>query len=468
MKKMGLLFLIILMLMFFVVSASAASEGYYTYKVENGKATITDVYESISGDVTIPSTLGGYPVTEIGSHAFAENINITSVVIPDGVTKIADYAFYYCLKLENITLPESLKTIGEGAFYSCILLKEIVVPENVTSIGNAAFANCHSLKKLVIKNSKVTIGESITYCDISPRDISTEKWIEKFFLASDAMANGSENAEELCMDFLQYTEEHPNDPRILPELTIYSVDPSTAKTYTDSNGTKFKTLEEYEKENHTCTFGEWYTVTEPTVFAEGEKRHDCDCGKYETDTIAKLENAVTKDETTKVEITYTNDNFDKAVEVVVSEEIVNANIAFEDEYENYKSYDISLFVDGQTVQPNGKVTVKIPVPATFNAETIAVYYVDKNGNKTKLDSKVENGFVIFETDHFSEYVIVDESSKFEEPVIPEEPTIPEEPEEKDCSCNCHKGGISGFFFKILNFFQKIFGKNKVCACGAKH
>ena len=38
----------------------------------------------------------------------------------------------------------------------------------------------------------------------------------------------------------------------------------------------------------------------------------------------------------------------------------------------------------------------------------------------------------------------------------------------DCSCNCHKGGIAGFFFKILNFFQKLFGMNKTCACGVAH
>lgn len=37
-----------------------------------------------------------------------------------------------------------------------------------------------------------------------------------------------------------------------------------------------------------------------------------------------------------------------------------------------------------------------------------------------------------------------------------------------CSCNCHAGGIKAFFFKLANFFQKLFGKNKVCACGAKH
>lgn len=39
---------------------------------------------------------------------------------------------------------------------------------------------------------------------------------------------------------------------------------------------------------------------------------------------------------------------------------------------------------------------------------------------------------------------------------------------KNCSCNCHKGGISGFFFKIALLFQRIFGKNKYCSCGAKH
>ena len=39
---------------------------------------------------------------------------------------------------------------------------------------------------------------------------------------------------------------------------------------------------------------------------------------------------------------------------------------------------------------------------------------------------------------------------------------------KNCSCNCHNGGIAGFFFKLINFFEKLFGKNKVCACGIKH
>lgn len=38
----------------------------------------------------------------------------------------------------------------------------------------------------------------------------------------------------------------------------------------------------------------------------------------------------------------------------------------------------------------------------------------------------------------------------------------------NCSCNCHKGGIAGFFFKIILFFQRIFKTNKTCACGIAH
>lgn len=40
--------------------------------------------------------------------------------------------------------------------------------------------------------------------------------------------------------------------------------------------------------------------------------------------------------------------------------------------------------------------------------------------------------------------------------------------DESCTCNCHKGGISGFFFKIILFLQRIFGINKICSCGAAH
>ncbi len=503
------------------IEASALTWGDYTYTVTDGNATITDVDTAISGEVIIPETLGGYPVTAIGEEAFACCYCITSVVVPEGVASvgsyafagcsdvkfvflpdslnvIGEYAFAFCTSLEKLTIPSIVKNIQEGTFAGCAVLKEINVGENVETIEQEAFLGCASLEKIEIPESVITIGSNafdvclslydviigaaqvvvetnaIGYTRLEANNVEFAEWLDLYIkciqMHSGRDMSGYEDYPEFKDKYYEITTIY-DEGKIKDGTTIYGHEPSTAKTYADANGIPFKNISEYEKENHTCTFGEWYTVTEATVFAQGEKRRDCECGKYETDVIAKLENAATKDETTNVEITYTDDNFDKAVEVTVSEEAVNANIVFEDEYKNYKAYDISLLVDGKKVQPNGKVTVKLPVPADFNAESIAVYYIDGNGNKTRLDSKVENGFVVFETDHFSEYVIVDESSKIEEPIVPDEPTVPEEPSDPtdNCSCNCHKGGIKAFFFKLFNFFAKLFNPAKrVCACGVKH
>ena len=39
----------------------------------------------------------------------------------------------------------------------------------------------------------------------------------------------------------------------------------------------------------------------------------------------------------------------------------------------------------------------------------------------------------------------------------------------DCSCFCHNpDGLSGVLFKIINFFNQIFGLNKNCECGKAH
>ncbi len=38
----------------------------------------------------------------------------------------------------------------------------------------------------------------------------------------------------------------------------------------------------------------------------------------------------------------------------------------------------------------------------------------------------------------------------------------------ECDHNCHKGGIVGFFWKIANFFNRIFGTKQYCDCGIAH
>ncbi len=124
-------------------------ENNYSYNVVDNKAIIIDAV--VSGDVTVPSSLGGYEVTGIGEFAFYHySSQVTNVILPEGLTSIGSLAFYNCKKLESITLPKSITSIGYHAFWGCSSLKSISIPENVSKIDLGAFRDCSSLSEIAV------------------------------------------------------------------------------------------------------------------------------------------------------------------------------------------------------------------------------------------------------------------------------------------------------------------------------
>lgn len=72
--------------------------------------------------------------------------------------------------------------------------------------------------------------------------------------------------------------------------------------------------------------------------------------------------------------------------------------------DNSFTYEISFKKDGKDVQPDGIVTVKIPVPEAIKDKKIYVYRVE--GDKYyDMGAKTEDGCVVFKTSHFSEYLV---------------------------------------------------------------
>ena len=141
----------------------------WSFTVSNGQATIERsaypnpvpaIPVTTSGDLTIPSMLGGYPVTSIGSYAFYECRSLTSVEIPEGVTTIGDDAFSGCSSLTSVVIPEGVTTIGWSAFSGCSSLTSVVISGSVTSIGSYAFYGCSLLTSVVFPEGVTTIGES--------------------------------------------------------------------------------------------------------------------------------------------------------------------------------------------------------------------------------------------------------------------------------------------------------------------
>lgn len=119
-------------------------------------------YIGPTGEVVIPSTIQGEPVTHIGADAFRET-GIISLVIPDSVSFIEEEAFADCGFLKSVYLPEGLTEISYGLFARCPVLTEITIPDAVTYIDEEAFLGCHSLAQITIPDSVRGMGKAVFY-----------------------------------------------------------------------------------------------------------------------------------------------------------------------------------------------------------------------------------------------------------------------------------------------------------------
>jgi uncharacterized repeat protein (TIGR02543 family) len=189
-----LVVIIFLMAQFPQQIAAEISENYtYTRSVDS---VSIDKYTGPGGDVAIPESLGGWPVTAISDSAFWGTSGITSLTIPNSVTTIGEYAFSFCTMLTSMMIPGSVTNLGQGAFLGCANLAAIHVdpanaflasvdgvlfdqsrstlicypsgkpdlnysiPDTVTNIGAWSFSDCSRLLSVMIPDSVLTIGES--------------------------------------------------------------------------------------------------------------------------------------------------------------------------------------------------------------------------------------------------------------------------------------------------------------------
>ena len=159
------------------------------------------------------------------------------------------------------------------------------------------------------------------------------------------------------------------------------------------------------------TWSEWTVVKEATTTAEGQEKRTCSvCGEVETRAIEKLKALI--DEKTGVEIIY-NDEYDSGTQVKVEEKFDGDSFQLVNSaYGEVRTsiFDIATYKNGTKIQPEGEITVRIPLPAGYSNKVFVCYVDSTNGKVTKIPCEVKDGYVIFKTNHFSEYAIVEQSA----------------------------------------------------------
>jgi hypothetical protein len=194
----------------------ADERGYVFLLNEDGESYAVAAYFGDATEVNVPAMHAEKPVTVIGANVFADNGNITTVVLPEGLLRIDEGAFSFNANpyraivdefpssaLSSVTLPSTLQYIGANAFCGCQNLKQVTLPAGLTELGEsafertgleqiafpprlavipwAAFQSCLSLRSVVIPASVQKIGAhafsgcgltSIVFADRSGADIA--------------------------------------------------------------------------------------------------------------------------------------------------------------------------------------------------------------------------------------------------------------------------------------------------------
>ena len=104
--------------------------------------------------VSLPTTL-----ETMGASVFMDCTSLTSVTIPDGVTFISGDFFRGCTSLKSVTLPDSLRETGGCTFMYCTSLTSVRLPATLLSISWQMFKDCKSLTSLTIPRSVVNVKQ---------------------------------------------------------------------------------------------------------------------------------------------------------------------------------------------------------------------------------------------------------------------------------------------------------------------
>lgn len=175
-------------------------QGYTSIKKIIIPKNITTIGANyLSGCINLKTVkfLQNSELTSLGNQAFASDISLSKIYLPDKLQNIGIGAFQDCTALQKIVLPASVSTIQEYAFDNCVNLqslklnhtkitelsdsvfaycsnlKRVFLPKTLTSISSQAFWKCNSLEKIIYMGTiedwnKITISTGNTYLNNVP------------------------------------------------------------------------------------------------------------------------------------------------------------------------------------------------------------------------------------------------------------------------------------------------------------
>ena len=343
---------------------------------------------------------------------YPAGIKDTEFSVPDTVKTIGDFAFYGAKVLESINIPDSVTNIGTDAFGECSGLKEVVIPDSVTSMGEAVFYKCTSLEKVKLSVNITSPNPAVfQYCSSLKEVVLPEsmKFISFFMFSYCKEITNIVLPDKLNSVLRSAFQNCDNLKNITVPKNVTTIQDYAFGYYYDEQSATYKKYDDFTISGYAGSKAQEYAEANGIRFIELNEKETTDGIKIE---YSKDDSSIGGDNEEKIslesrQLTESDEEYSK---IDFTGKIEDSDVKPEDV--KSVTYEISLKNEsGQTVQPSEKVTVKIPVPDGYMGENCKVYYVNEKGKFTNMNAVCQNGFLIFETGHFSTYLVTETNIK---------------------------------------------------------
>lgn len=323
--------------------------------------------------------------------------------------------YNYSHSIKTIVINEGVTTIGAMAFCMCKNVTNVTLPNTITTIRSAAFFECSSLSNITFPDSITSIGiHAFTDCTS----------LTSVFIPGSVSLIG-DRAFAGCTNITEFAVDSNNKHYSVDEYgVLFNKDKTTLVQYPIGN-----TRTSYKIPDTVTTICE-YTFSW------------CD----------SLANITIPDSVTTIGA----GAFGACTSLT--------SIAIPDGVTTIETETFAM-CENITVVTIPKSVKSIGLGAFYQCLTLSeVYYSGTEAQWKEIETDFSYNEPLFlATIHYNhtEHTdndddgYCDECSKFFNPSV-------------GCNHNCHKGGISGFFWKITLFFNKLFRTNKYCECGIAH
>ncbi|MEE1139652.1 MAG: leucine-rich repeat protein [Acutalibacteraceae bacterium] len=346
----------------------------------------------------ITSVTMGDKVEYINAQAFYNCSNLRSVHLSSNLKKISDSSFASCSALESINVPQSVSAIEDKAFWMCTSLTETDIPKNVVSIGNSAFCGCEKLEKISLSEGLETIGSSAFAETSSLTEISLPSSLTS--LSSGAFKSSA--VSDIYYGSTKADWKRVASGQSLGDITIHytlrSEDESVIIHHTDNN---------FDWEA-----GNVHLVVEDLGDATSSYEQNGFYNRLMVDPIQVLDIKLVDGDGNDIQ-PLSNEKI--TVKIKASEEFMNlmkSGLSAVGEYD-VETKDIDFFNDCFAFEVGGE-TVFVPADESFLKKFKIIHWYSDATQPTDHESfthdeiSVENGYIVLETNHFSEYAVCTE------------------------------------------------------------